>query len=103
MKWFEVIKNLILDSKLSREALVLLVDVGFMIGKLTADMKTELLSDLNTTTYDITMLIDNIASIYEDSDLLDEDMVSIALMQYVRKSIITSEKRMQIISSLIKK
>lgn len=74
-----------------------------MIGKLSADDKAQLLNIINVTTYDINALIDSVLLIYETDELLDEDIVNLALTQYVRKNIITAEKRTQILTQLIKK
>jgi len=103
MKWYEIIKQLIADSTLDRNSLVLLTDIGFQIGKFTESIKVELLAILEVTTYDISALIDNILLIYEASETLDEDMVNYALKKYVRLNVITAEKRTQILSQLVKK
>lgn len=103
MKWLEIINNMIENTSVDRDSIVLLIDLLTRMNMIAESDKIELLTVLGYESYTISDIIDSILLIYEDKGHLDYSVCKLALNKYVRAGEITSTKKDEILSNMVKK
>lgn len=91
MKFKQLIIDLI-EMKVDKNGILLLIDYALMMGKITELECEELLAMIDIESYVVADIIDYIPTLYGASKEIDDFMVCMMLRRYVKKNVITQVK-----------
>lgn len=97
-KWLMWITELI-NVNANINALIILIDFGFRIGELSLEEKNLLLSKINTESYNIVQILQQINVLFSASVYVDKTFVNFVLKEYVLANVITQTQANEIKSN----